>query len=81
MAKKKVIKVDPERGREWLRNHEPERKKMDPKIRDEIAVALGVAAVYLIVHKKRDAKLAVLTALGAATALWVVRHWENAEDR
>lgn len=53
---------------------------MNPKIRDELAVAVGVAVVYMIVHKKKDAKLALLTAAGAATALWVVHHWQNAEE-
>lgn len=62
-----------------MRNHQ-EAPKMHPKIRDEIAVAIGVAVVYLIVHKKKDAKMAVLTAAGAATALWVVHRWENTED-
>lgn len=54
---------------------------MNPKIRDEVAVAVGVAFVYLLVHKKKDAKMAILTAVGAATALWVVHQWDNAEDK
>lgn len=54
---------------------------MNPKIRDEVAVAAGVALVYLLVHKKQNAKLTILTALGGATALWVIHQWENAENR
>lgn len=52
---------------------------MNPKIRDEVATAAGVAFVYLMLHKKGNAKMALLTALGAATALWVVHRWDNSE--
>lgn len=53
---------------------------MNPKIRDEVAVAIGVAAVYMLIHKKGQARMALLTAVGAATALWVVHSWQNAEE-
>ena len=52
---------------------------MNPKTRDHIAVALGSAAVLYALQQKKNAKITILSAVGGATALWVISRRENAE--
>lgn len=53
---------------------------MDPKYRDHIAVAVGSGLVLLALHRKGQAKITILAALGGATALWMIHKWENQEQ-